>query len=81
MCMCVQCHQCVLHDWQAHQQASADANRVQQSASADMSALIPEYRATLGRMKGQVDEMRQRLENACEDRHTLQQQVSPCDKL
>ena len=78
--MCVQCHK-VFHDLQAQQQASADAHQAQQSASADMSALIPEYRATLGRMKGQVDELRQRLEDACEDKHTLQQQVTACDKL
>ena len=40
-----------------------------------MGALIPEYRTTLGRMKTQVDNLRQRLEDACEENHALQEQV------
>lgn len=40
-----------------------------------MGALIPEYRTTLGRMRTQVDNLRQRLEDACEEIHALQEQV------
>ena len=40
-----------------------------------MGALIPEYRTTLGRMKTQVDNLRQRLEDACEENQALQEQV------
>lgn len=42
-----------------------------------MSSLIPEYRSTLARMKKQVDELQLRLENACQERHSLHQQVGP----
>lgn len=61
---------------QAQQQASKEASQSQQWAAADMNALIPEYRATLARMKGQVDDLRQRLENACQEKQTLLEQVA-----
>ena len=42
-----------------------------------MNALIPEYRATLARMKGQVDNLRHRLDDACQEKQTLLEQVTP----
>lgn len=48
-----------------------------QQAADDMSSLIPEYRSTLARMKKQVDELQLRLEDACQERHSLHQQVRP----
>lgn len=56
--------------WQAQQ----DDSNAQQAADA-MSSLIPEYRSTLARMKKQVDELQLRLEDACQERHSLHQQV------
>lgn len=47
-------------------------------AAADMGSLIPEYRSTLARMKRQVDELHSKLEDACQQRDALQQQVEPC---
>ena len=42
-----------------------------------MESLIPEYRSTLARMKKQVDELHSKLEDACCERDSLQQQVCP----
>ncbi|DBA86452.1 TPA: hypothetical protein ACH3X2_005436 [Trebouxia sp. C0005] len=56
-------------------------NQVQQDTSCrsqaanDMESLIPEYRSTLARMKRQVDELHSKLEDACCERDSLQQQV------
>ncbi len=46
-------------------------------AANDMESLIPEYRSTLARMKKQVDELHSKLEDACCERDSLQQQVCP----
>ena len=46
-------------------------------AANDMESLIPEYRSSLARMKKQVDELHSKLEDACCERDSLQQQVCP----
>ena len=52
-----------------------DDSNTQQAAD-EMSSLIPEYRSTLAHMKKQVDELQLRLEDACQERHSLHQQVA-----
>lgn len=59
---------------QAQRQVQDNSSRHDQ-AVADMSSLIPEYRSTLARMKKQVDELHFKLEDACQERDSLQQQV------
>ncbi|KAL3162091.1 hypothetical protein ABBQ38_009157 [Trebouxia sp. C0009 RCD-2024] len=63
----------------AQRQIQQDDINAQQAAD-DMSSLIPEYRSTLARMKKQVDELQLRLENACQERHSLHQQVAALKK-
>ena len=43
--------------------------------SADVQALIPEYRAALQQLRGQLDQARGQLEEAQADNKTLEQQV------
>ena len=59
---------------QAQQQVQRDERCAEQAAN-DMSNLICEYRSTLARMKKQVDELHLRLEDTCQERESLQQQV------
>ena len=59
---------------QAQRQVQQEASCADQAA-ADISSLIPEYRSTLARMKRQVDELHFKLEDAHQQRDSLQQQV------
>lgn len=68
-----------LHAEVAMLRAQQDDSNAQQAAEA-MSSLIPEYRSTLARMKKQVDELQLRLEDACQERHSLHQQVAELKK-
>ena len=59
---------------QAQRQVERDERCAEQAAD-DMSRLICEYRSTLARMKKQLDELHLKLEDTCQERESLQQQV------
>ncbi|DBB10537.1 TPA: hypothetical protein ACH3X3_002074 [Trebouxia sp. C0006] len=63
----------------AQRQVQQDTSSRNQAAN-DMESLIPEYRSTLARMKKQVDELHSKLEDACCERDSLQQQVETLGK-
>ena len=53
---------------------------MEQQPSADVQALLPEYRAALQQLQGQLDLARAQLEEAQADNKTLEQQVG-CGEL
>ena len=72
------CYQAVLTDHKSAFVLQAEARARRDAASppsADVQALIPEYRAALQQLRGQLDQARVQLEEAQADNKTLEQQV------